>query len=150
MPILVQWKWKERTKTFLVIFRFIDDFSKPNLRVKIYSSYGANAPARADMTWAPSHVELGLLSELLGYANIIDGLSGDVKTELRKKLEILFEEKGAAHTYWEFAGAIGKEIPKRPCIIDVGKFPDDWRFWAPVCPEYIDYLKRVLKPYLRN
>ena len=34
MPILVQWKWKERTKSFLVIFHFYDDYSKPNLRLK--------------------------------------------------------------------------------------------------------------------
>ena len=35
MPIFVQWEWKGRTKSFLVIFHFYDDFSKPNLRMKM-------------------------------------------------------------------------------------------------------------------
>lgn len=34
MPVFVHWEWKERTKTFLVIFHFYDDYSNPNLRTK--------------------------------------------------------------------------------------------------------------------
>lgn len=79
MPVCVQWKWINRTKSFLVIFHFIDDSSRPNLRMsKEYSNL---------MTWAPSHVELGLLSEILKFANIINGLSASQKSELKYKLQ---------------------------------------------------------------
>lgn len=77
MPILVQWKWKENTKIFLVIFHFYDDFSKPNLRfkgrqLKRYDpvskqflslpsrKYGKDSIMKSIMTWAPSHRELAL------------------------------------------------------------------------------------------
>ena len=70
--------WNEQ-KLFLVIFHFIDDFSEPNLRMsKEYDNL---------MTWAPSHVELGLLGEILRYANIIDGLRETEKKELKYKLQ---------------------------------------------------------------
>lgn len=141
MPILVQWKWKEETKTFLVIFRFIDDFSKPNLRIKIYKSHCA------DMTWAPSHVELGLLSELLRYANIVNGLNESIKTKMRAELEVIFQDKNRLVVTPQSMIDIDRETRDENCIIHVGDI-DEWDFWAPVCPAYIDYLKEVLKPYL--
>lgn len=105
MPILVQWKWQEKTKTFLVIFHFYDDFSKPNLRLKKrildgvdtfqtkqFSTYpvterNRNAPKewkieKPILTWAPSHIDLALLSDLLTFANIVNGLPDDVKRDL--------------------------------------------------------------------
>ena len=42
MPILVQWKWQERGKHFLVIFYFYDDFSKSNLRFKMERVVNSN------------------------------------------------------------------------------------------------------------
>jgi len=95
MPVFVEWKWQERFKSFLVIFHFHDDFSRPNLRVKKYEK-GRLFMARhskvlsakkAWMTWAPSHPELALLTELLSYANRINGLKEFEKGELRAKLE---------------------------------------------------------------
>ena len=35
MPTYVRWEWKERTKTFLVIFYFFDDKSSSNLRFRL-------------------------------------------------------------------------------------------------------------------
>ena len=35
MAIFVRWEWKERTKTFLVIFYFVDDRTKQNLRFRL-------------------------------------------------------------------------------------------------------------------
>lgn len=89
MPVFVQWKWKEETKTFLVIFYFYDDFSKPNLRVRKYEKghllmltpSEIFTPSKAWMTWAPSHPEMALLTQLLTYANIINGLKEDKKDE---------------------------------------------------------------------
>jgi hypothetical protein len=50
-----------------------------------------------EMTWAPSHIELGMLSELLMYANIIGGLSETARKELRKKLEVAYNVGGALY-----------------------------------------------------
>jgi hypothetical protein len=95
MPVFVEWKWQERFKSFLVIFHFHDDFSRPDLRVKKYekgllfmAKYSKVLSARkAWMPWAPSHPELELLTELLSYANRINGLKEFEKGELRAKLE---------------------------------------------------------------
>jgi hypothetical protein len=43
---------------------------------------------RSVTTWAPTHVEIGLVSELLGYANIINGLKVWKRQALRNKLDI--------------------------------------------------------------
>ena len=77
MPVFVEWQWKERTKSFLVIFHFHDDFSKPNLRIKKYENGHLFmlppdemfTPLKAWMSWAPSHPDMALLTELLSYAN---------------------------------------------------------------------------------
>jgi len=89
MPILVQWKWVERTTSFLVIFHFFDDYSNPNLRIQKKSGTmeGFYPQKEAWMTWAPSHVELGMLRELLRYANIVGGLKESEKRKLRDILE---------------------------------------------------------------
>lgn len=64
MPTLVQWKWKERTRSFLVIFHFYDDYSKPNTRFKKRKFKDKKFEfERPTITWSPSHPELGLLSE---------------------------------------------------------------------------------------
>jgi hypothetical protein len=34
MPVFVEWRWREKTKSFLLIFHFYDDFSRTNLRIK--------------------------------------------------------------------------------------------------------------------
>ena len=94
MPVFVEWQWKERTKSFLVIFHFYDDFSRPNLRIKKYEKghlivltpNKAIVPKEAWMTWAPSHPDLALLTELLSYANIVNGLKEFEKRDLRTKL----------------------------------------------------------------
>lgn len=141
MPIYVKWKWQEQTKSFLVIFRFIDDFSKPNLRIKQYPK-----SHRADVTWAPSHIELGLLSELLRYANIIGGLSETTRRELRKKLEVIYMDKYRMFIDEESLIQLD-QIPNKPHIIYVGEGLD---LWVYVCPEYLEYFRKILKPYLRS
>ena len=103
MPVLVRWKWNEQTKTFLVIFHFIDDYLKPNLRLKkcdlfLYKARPIHPKGIIDIlyqerhkylgiTWAPSHPELAYLTELLTYANIINGLKIEDKLRIRGILE---------------------------------------------------------------
>ena len=158
MPILVQWKWKERTKSFLVIFHFDDDYSKTNLRMNYV--YSVTFPVQIDksrrkaiMTWAPSHIELGMLGEILRYANIINGLNRTEKRELKDKLQgtkAKWEEKGEKDSLLKDI----KEIYEKAGIEFLSAKPNldtkEWEFIIELCPNYIDYLKKILNPYLKD
>lgn len=139
MPILVQWKWQERTKSFLVIFHFFDDYSSPNLRIRKKSGFweGLYPQKEAWMTWAPSHVELGMLGELLRYANIVDGLKESEKRRLRDVLE----GKSSGYVY----DMSFEVLPEGKQLV-----ANSEHLVVELCPEYIDYLKKVLKPYLKE
>lgn len=181
MPILVQWKWKEKTKSFLVIFHFFDDYSKPNLRVKkmrfegseppyIYvpqdfsSTTGRSIKTRPVMTWAPSHVETGLLGELLRYANVVGGLNEAEKKKLRRKLEVIYDVpekvekriKYNRHAYEKWKKEIldelsGIDMEFHLGCREIGKGGEvETVFCVELCSEYIEYLKKLLKPYLKD
>ena len=155
MPVLVQWKWQENTKTYLVIFHFLDDFSAPNLRMtKVSLSKGKygdkeivyRSPDATIMTWAPSHPELGLLSEVLSYANIINGLDYDKKLEIRDFLE------GEAHFVVKNKKLVALALVTEIQLLEASQFRQlvypskegiHQTFW--LTPEYIEYLKKVLK-----
>ena len=169
MPIFVQWKWVEKTKTFLVIFHFYDDYSKPNIRFKNKKfKDGSFEFERPMITWSPSHPELGLLSELLSYANLVNGLKEWKKRELRINLEITTDEgNGSLNLYWEPIKHL-LHLPNKVMMFEAKdralfistaethrfesykkeKIEKDSLFCVELCPEYIDYLKKVLKPYL--
>jgi hypothetical protein len=113
MPIFIEWKWVKKTETFLAVFHFWDDGTKQNLRMrKVTEGYetcfsideeipkdGLSSATPipcyikgatkhdAYLSWAPSHPEFCLLTELLTYANLINGLKPTVRRELRAKLE---------------------------------------------------------------
>lgn len=149
MPIFIQWKWQEKTKTFLVIFHFVDDFSAANLRAKIKEfgkEFGGLNTAVSEsyesikmpyLTWAPSHPELGLLSGVLNYANIINGLKYDRKEKISHFLE---------------GKSIDLEIYPRNTRILIefeiknGKRKPSILLWE-LNANYIDYLQKLLKQY---
>jgi len=155
MPIFVQWKWMH-TKTFLVIFHFIDDYSKPNLRTKTIPFKNQDNPEvkTTEMTWAPSHVEVGLLSDLLSYVNIINGLSETEKWRLKYKLQGMevqsVKEDGRVRN-----GTVDKDLvsevgeDKKSLIIFYDSDVQEWNFGVELCTKYIQYLRKLLKPYLR-
>jgi hypothetical protein len=174
MPIFVQWKWVKRTKSFLVIFHFYDDWSKPNLRFKGRKFYGQNSfmlacPAdekdssrtndfkfeKTVMTWAPSHPELGYLSEILRYANIVDGLSETEKRELRPKIEFAVHEQeknGYMRIYEEPLKTLCERLPDALGFLGYDSIDErlrEFHFCVELCPDYIDYLKETLAPYLK-
>ena len=152
MPILVQWKWVERTKSFLVIFHFFDDYSQPNLRMGEFKS--DTIRVKALMTWAPSHVELGLLSEILRYANVIGGQNVIEKRELREKLELTTPEKSDVVKMFSHDDILEATSSMEKGLIHLillqprkGMPITGAETAVKLCPEYIDYLKKVLKPY---
>lgn len=100
MPVFVRWEWKEKTNTFLVIFYFYDDYSKKNLRLRkanFDKDLNVIIPSTTEegnksiLTWAPAHYETGLLLDILGYANILNGLTRNMtetnKAKLRDEIE---------------------------------------------------------------
>ena len=180
MPIFVQWKWQEKTKSFLVIFHFFDDYIRYNIRFrKKRFEGGKEIPAylyfpkehvsfpftpiepvqfKTVMTWSPSHIELGLLSELLSYANIINGLKEHERRELKKKFEgISFE--GLKKDIEGESVYLFDQL--KPDVMDKGHYvllgyefdktkKERWVFCVELCAEYIDHLKKLLKPYLNK
>ena len=171
MPIFVQWKWQEKTKSFLVIFHFFDDYIRNNIRfrkkrfeggkgvpaylyfpkIHISSPFTPIEPVqfKTVMTWSPSHIELGLLSELLNYANIINGLKEDEKRKLKEKFEGRSFEGESSYLIDQL----------KPDVMDKGHYvllgyefdkgkKMKWVFCVELCAEYIDHLKKLLKPYL--
>jgi len=175
MPIFVQWKWNEERKSFLIVFHFYDDFSRTNLRIRKYTpttiegyeyspiiisnidlSKGVSLiPEKAWMTWAPNIPEMGYLLEVLKYAFLVNGgLSESEKRTLRTKLEAredsIVSGRRACTVPKNIENEIGKD--KRVVIIDesLTKPQEEPAICVELCPEYIDYLKNVLKPYLKS
>ena len=176
MPVFVEWKWVERTKSLLIIFHFYDDFSKPNLRVMesnddmhawLYSPKWDSPEARKGglphlenswISWASSHLEMALLMQLLCYANIINGL----KPFERKKIWFKLEGKDV----WEYVpdyykprfaapDTVSKRIGKDTKVILYKNLRDDSNGHAihtcvELCPEYIDYIRGILRPHLSD
>jgi len=147
MPVFVRWQWKEETKTFLAIFHFYDDRSKSNLRFRkgkfeqdrfgnIDFSLSSNGK-QPMMTWCPDHYEMALLSDILKYANIINGLKEESKKELWSKIESPVVE-----------AMVGERIKGAKCLVCWGD--EGFEYLAvELCPAYIDYLKEVLEPYIK-
>jgi len=102
-------------------------------------------------TWAPSHIELGMLSELLRYANVIDGLSEAKKRELRRNLELIGEQDRHL-TYDDDSLTKISEVLKNKMFVlgsEFGQNKVGYSLCVELCPEYFDYLKEILKPYLK-
>jgi hypothetical protein len=165
VPVYVQWKWNENTKSFRVVFYFVDDFSKPNLRLKRkhlirlrneepafeylenpIGEFAKEIPLASLMTWAPTHVELALLSQLLSYANLINGLKIDKKEKLKTKLILL---KGRQpDTVLAF-----KEMHDDDRVLSrgflIGESTTGTTALCPaLCTEYLDFVWDSLKVYL--
>jgi hypothetical protein len=167
MPIFIQWKWEEETTTFLVIFHFFDDYIKTNIRFRkkrlesesdkrVYQYYPINhgrksvrpAQFKSVMTWSPSHLELALLSDLLSYANIINGMKEDKKRKLINILQDpLFKIELSG---WAENSAREYKKKGRFYLISYGQEVTEDLYCAELCPEYIDYIKEFLKQYPKS
>jgi hypothetical protein len=164
MPVYVRWQWKEETKSFLVIFYFIDDNSKTNLRFRPKVTWTVRDAftmievprERIDfstepvMTWAPNHFEIAFLGDVLRYANIIDGLNETKKRALRPMLEIQDKLK-APHDlkdldFYEVL-KYAKNTPTFMMISDEGA--DGWFIACTLNSEYIEFLRKMIEPYQR-
>lgn len=161
-----------------MIFHLYDDYLKPNIRLKTKTFKDEKSEFESPtITWAPSHLESGLLSELLSYANIINGLKEGGKRELRRDLEVAVKEENGylrlyAYPIKDLLKSQNKvllfETPESCFFIRhmdwieesmepqmYGEYHEkkikgeDWFFCAELSPEYINYLKKALSPYLK-
>jgi hypothetical protein len=175
MPIFVEWKWMEETETFLVVFHFWDDRKKPNLRMRVkeegFETCGFTAEEQegaefvpietfpyymlsypdtnAYLSWAPSHSEFCFLTEILTYANLINGIKPPQRRKLRWKLQgktIKEKRKGRELVTFEIHVELLRFLPegKGNMVSFIGQ--DGISF--EVCLEYIEYLRMLIKPYL--
>jgi hypothetical protein len=164
VPVFVEWRWKEKTKTFLVVFHFYDDFSRTNLRVNstpeknhltLFTFVGGDdflndvETKGAWLTWSPSHVDLALLMELLTYSNIINGFKEAKKRSLIKHLEFI-SRKGTLNEVsgevefadWTKIGAMHNVVG---CDKKLASYSENGHSYAmaELCPEYIAYIKKL-------
>ena len=100
---------------------------------------------------------IGYLGEILRYANVIGGLDETQKRELRTKLEIIVDveeskQRIRAHYDKDFFLPMIDRLAGKMFLVgfDLGRNrKPDYVCCIELCPEYIDYLKRILKPYLK-
>jgi len=96
---------------------------------------------KAWMTWAPSHVELAMLADLLHIANIVDGLQDSVKRKLRRFLDGNWQTTEEAKERMQmFPESVKAWVPPN----------EDLPFVAELCEKYIEYLNKIVKPYLQT
>lgn len=160
MVVFIRWEWKQKTKTFLLIFYFIDDKTQENVRFRFKvvnknfepivlledPTNNPDMPSQPIMTWAPSHLEIALLGDVLGYANIINGLDQREKRKLREKLEIQIKEKDPyPFESQDFDDLVRDASPSTPMIALEGA--DDWFFCSRLNSEYVDYLRKVMMQF---
>jgi len=178
MPIFVEWQWQENTKTFLVIFHFWDDGQKTNLRMRIeeegFETVADIYPDEEEkgegefvpiitlphairdyprtntyLSWAPSHPEFCFLTEVLTYANLINGMKPNHKRKLRLKLEgkiIKREEKGYEYFDFDVHRELFNSMPQGTMVSFAGQKGISFE----VRLEYLEYLRKIVKPFLRN
>jgi hypothetical protein len=79
--ICFEWQWIPKTKTYLLIF-WLHPTDYGNLRARL------DGGDTLEITWAPTHVEQGLISELLSIANRLNGLKEYQKCEIKPLLTI--------------------------------------------------------------
>jgi len=171
MPIFVEWEWKEKTKTFLTIFHSWDDKKKTNLRMRtekddfetvVYLDdiqRGEFVPVetipfeyqttRAYLSWAPSHSEFCFLTEVLAYANLINGLKLNDKRKLIPKLEGKVNKckgaEGREYVNFEVHSELLNSMPEGTMV----SFARRNSISFEVRLEYLEYLRKLLKSYLK-
>ena len=101
------------------------------------------------MNWAPSHVDLALLMELLTYSNIINGFKEAKKRQLIKHLEFI-SRKGSLN---EVSGEVerldwirgGAMLGVVGCDKKIASYSENGHTYAmaELCPEYIAYIKEL-------
>lgn len=119
----------DKTKTFLVVFHFWDDGKRENLRMRKEEEgfetccyIGEDASGEGELipidtlpgycprgyprtknflSWAPSHAEFCFLTELLTYANLLNGMKPQIKERIRPKLEGRRHANDEKETYLE-------------------------------------------------
>ncbi len=137
-------------------------FYTPSENLDFYRSVSEvwkDSKVRTITTWAPSHVEIGLLSELLAYANIINGFKVWEREKLIPHLDIsktVFEEYLKTTTIAEDEDPLDnfmKYCSEKTFLLgrefNYKLQRNESLFCFELSQDYIGYLKEVLKPYMK-
>ncbi len=174
MAIFVEWKWIEKTQTLLAVFHFWDS-GKENLRMRIkeedfetiafteldessitdkdfayiFTIPNGNYPrTNAYLSWAPSHAEFCLLTEILTYANLINGLKLNerikVKECLQGRVTRYVDNEGHNRIDVYVHSELLKTIPEDSIV----SFNHQKGVSFEVRLEYVEYLRKLIKPYI--
>jgi len=134
MTIFVRWKL-ESNNQLVLIFYFYDDYTKPNLRgmVKIITGkFMLQQPELKPIySWAPSHIEQGLIAELLSFANRINGSSK--RTEFNQIINTVVVD-----------GSFDTEMAISDEVL-LGKENGDYFVARPLTQNYVDAFKTLEK-----
>jgi len=174
MPVFVEWKWVEKTGTFLAIFHFWDDGEKENLRMRVketgfetlaWADYeniskkeftsvmtvpfcGLTYPrTNAYLSWAPSHAEFCLLTEVLTYANLINGFKPPNRRKLRSKLQgikTIGIQDGKELVNYEVDSELLAAMPRNSIV----SFAGQECFSFEIRLEYVEYLRKLVRPFI--
>jgi hypothetical protein len=129
-------------------------------------------------TWAPSHVEIALVTELLTYANFLNGLKPEIRKSLRTSLDIFFETlednrritrgetsyedrdvrkraESAINDYNYFKWSVDRHTDKERgtlwgCEYNTKEEKCEPVFCVELSFEYLEYFKNLLKPHLKK
>jgi hypothetical protein len=103
------------------------------------------------MTWAASHSELGLLTELLCYANKVNGFKEHVKRDLKEQLVVFYPlDRPDVDRYLERKGRFQEALKDKihsSGWLETNSEDNELTMCVELCQEYIDYLREILKPY---
>jgi len=160
----------ENTGTFLVVFHMWDDGKKSNLRMRIkkedfetcayvdeeigedwvqiytcpYFVLG-HPQTDAYLSWAPSHSEFCLLTEVLTYANLINGLKPEEKQKIKPHLIGKVTRSNQDQiTYFKIHADLLKHMETGTMV----SFANRQGISFKICYEYIEYIRKLVKPYI--
>jgi hypothetical protein len=112
------------------------------------ASFGQSYPrTNAYLSWAPSHAEFCLLTEVLTYANLINGLKPHLRLRVKEKLQgrtKKYTQDGKTYINISLHCDLLNTIPENAII----SFAHQEGVSFEIRMEYIEYLRKLIKEYI--
>ncbi len=113
------------------------------------SDFGQAYPKTdAYLSWAPSHPEFCLLTEVLTYANLINGLKPHLRRDIREKLQgklVKYVSKRDGQTYVDIA--VHSKVLECLPVESIVTFKHQQGVSFEVRLEYVEYLRKLIRDY---
>jgi hypothetical protein len=99
------------------------------------------------LSWAPSHSEFCLLTEVLTYANLINGLKPDLRKIIKEKLQGIGVSDNQCEEPFDHI-AIDSDLLTVMPENSIISFSHQRGLSFEVRLEYVEYLRKIIKPYM--